>query len=94
MPPGVSPSRTGSRPRSDVSCTSCFLSATRNTRSGPFHMQNKGATILAVDDSPATLQVLTRHLVKAGYVLHTCASVEEAGDFLGRTVVDLVITDY
>lgn len=57
-------------------------------------MQDKGATILAVDDSPATLQMLTRHLVKAGYVLHTCASVEEAGDFLGRTVVDLVITDY
>ena len=57
-------------------------------------MQDKGATILAVDDSPATLQVLTRHLVKAGYVLHTCASVEEAGDFLGRTAVDLVITDY
>lgn len=57
-------------------------------------MQDKGATILAVDDSPATLQVLTRHLVKAGYVLHTCTSVEEAGDFLGRTVVDLVITDY
>ena len=42
-------------------------------------MQDKGATILAVDDSPATLQVLTRHLVKAGYVLHTCASVKEAG---------------
>lgn len=57
-------------------------------------MQDKGATILAVDDSPATLQILARHLVKAGYVLHTCASVEEAGDFLDKTAVDLVITDY
>ena len=38
--------------------------------------------------------MLTRHLVKAGYVLHTYANVKEAGNFLGRTVVDLVITDY
>jgi DNA-binding NtrC family response regulator len=57
-------------------------------------MQNKRATILAVDDSPAALQILARHLVKAGYVLHTCSGVEEAGDFLDKTAVDLVITDY
>lgn len=36
MPLGVSPRRSGSRPRSDVSLSSCLRFATRNTRSGPF----------------------------------------------------------
>ena len=56
-------------------------------------MQDK-ATILAVDDSPATLEVISRHLTGAGYVVHTCGSVEEAGSFLDDNSVDLIITDY
>ncbi len=51
-------------------------------------------TILAVDDSPATLEVISRHLNGAGYQIHTCGSVEEAGDFLDAVSVDLVITDF
>ncbi|NLV95808.1 MAG: sigma-54-dependent Fis family transcriptional regulator [Desulfovibrionales bacterium] len=57
-------------------------------------MDNGGAIILAVDDSPATLEVISRHLTRAGHVVHTCASVEEAASFLDTTHVDLVITDY
>ncbi len=57
-------------------------------------MQDKATTILAVDDSPATLEVISRHLAGAGYVVHTCGSVEEAGSFLDDTSVDLIITDY
>ncbi len=51
-------------------------------------------TILAVDDSPATLEVIARNLSGAGYVVHVRGSVEEAVAFLDRTPVDLVITDY
>lgn len=50
--------------------------------------------VLAVDDSPATLEVLSRNLSAAGMLVHTCGSVEEAGDFLDRQPIDLVITDY
>ena len=57
-------------------------------------MQDKATTILAVDDSPATLEVISRHLTGAGYVVHTCGSVEEAGSFLDDNSVDLIITDY
>ena len=57
-------------------------------------MQDKATTILAVDDSPATLEVISRHLSGAGYVVHTCGSVEEAGAFLDDNAVDLIITDY
>jgi two-component system, NtrC family, response regulator HydG len=57
-------------------------------------MQDKAATILAVDDSVATLEVISRNLKAAGYVVHTCGSVEEAGAFLDETPVDLIITDY
>ena len=57
-------------------------------------MQDKGTTILAVDDSAATLEVISRHLNAAGYAVYTCGSVEEAGGFLDETPVDLVITDY
>jgi DNA-binding NtrC family response regulator len=57
-------------------------------------MQDKGATILAVDDSAATLEVISRNLTAAGHVVHTCGSVEEAGAVLDETSVDLVITDY
>jgi len=57
-------------------------------------MQDKGTTILAVDDSVATLEVISRNLTAAGYVVYTCGSVEEAGGFLDETPVDLIITDY
>lgn len=57
-------------------------------------MQDKAATILAVDDSVATLEVISRNLKAAGHVVHTCGSVEEAGAFLDETPVDLIITDY
>ncbi|PKN41802.1 MAG: sigma-54-dependent Fis family transcriptional regulator [Deltaproteobacteria bacterium HGW-Deltaproteobacteria-18] len=57
-------------------------------------MQDKATSILAVDDSPATLEVISRNLTGAGYVVHTCGSVEEAGAFLDGTPVDLIITDY
>jgi DNA-binding NtrC family response regulator len=57
-------------------------------------MQDKATTILAVDDSPATLEVISRHLAGAGYVIHTCGSVEDAAAFLDDSPVDLIITDY
>ncbi|GAB1409134.1 sigma-54 dependent transcriptional regulator [Desulfovibrionales bacterium] len=57
-------------------------------------MSEESITILAVDDSPATLEVIARHLRGAGYTVFTCASVEEAGTFLDEHSVDLVITDY
>ncbi len=57
-------------------------------------MQDKGAAILAVDDSEATLEVISRNLTAAGHTVHTCGSVEEAGAFLDETPVDLIITDY
>jgi two-component system response regulator HydG len=57
-------------------------------------MQDKAATILAVDDSVATLEVISRNLTAAGYVVHACGSVEEAGAFLDETPVDMIITDY
>jgi DNA-binding NtrC family response regulator len=57
-------------------------------------MQDKAATILAVDDSVATLEVIARNLKATGHVVHTCGSVEEAGAFLDETPVDLIITDY
>ncbi len=57
-------------------------------------MQDKGATILAVDDSAATLEVISRNLTAAGHIVHVRGSVEEAGAFLDENPVDLVITDY
>lgn len=57
-------------------------------------MQDNAATILAVDDSVATLEVISRNLAAAGYEVHTCGSVEEAGAFLDEKTVDLIITDY
>jgi DNA-binding NtrC family response regulator len=57
-------------------------------------MQDNGATILAVDDSAATLEVVSRNLNAAGHTVHVCGSVEEAGAFLDENPVDLVITDY
>ncbi|NCD26119.1 MAG: sigma-54-dependent Fis family transcriptional regulator [Deltaproteobacteria bacterium] len=57
-------------------------------------MKDNAATILAVDDSPSTLEVIARNLSGSGHVVHTRGSVEDAVAFLDATPVDLVITDY
>jgi DNA-binding NtrC family response regulator len=50
--------------------------------------------MLAVDDNPNALEVITRNLVKAGYEVVTAASVEAAVGVLAERDVDIVITDY
>jgi DNA-binding NtrC family response regulator len=50
--------------------------------------------ILAVDDNPNALEVITRNLVKAGYAVLTAAGVEDAVGLLADRDVDIVITDY
>ncbi|HVN76234.1 MAG TPA: sigma-54 dependent transcriptional regulator [Thermoanaerobaculaceae bacterium] len=51
-------------------------------------------SILIVDDSPATLEVLERNLRAQGYDVSTAASVASALEVLDAKPVDLVITDY
>ncbi|KPL01312.1 MAG: Fis family transcriptional regulator [candidate division Zixibacteria bacterium SM23_73_3] len=53
----------------------------------------KKESILVVDDSPHTLEVLQRNLTSKGYSVFTAASVSEAIRILETTTVDLVITD-
>jgi DNA-binding NtrC family response regulator len=52
------------------------------------------ATILCVDDEPATGVVLEHHLTKIGHRPLLAASVEEAIKTIARTPVDLIIADY
>ncbi|MFN8651575.1 MAG: sigma-54 dependent transcriptional regulator [Gemmatimonadales bacterium] len=52
------------------------------------------ATILCVDDEPATGVVLEHHLTKIGHRPLLAASVEEALKTIARTPVDLIIADY
>lgn len=52
------------------------------------------ATILCVDDEPATGVVLEHHLSKIGHRPLLAASVEEALKTIARTPVDLTIADY
>ena len=52
------------------------------------------ATILFVDDEPATGVVLEHHLTKIGHRPLLAASVEEALKTIARTPVDLIIADY
>lgn len=54
---------------------------------------NHKRSILAVDDSPDTLEVLQRNLTLAGYIVFTVSNVPEAIKFLESNHVDLVITD-
>lgn len=49
--------------------------------------------ILIVDDSAATLEVLQRNLVSAGYMVFTALNVGEAIQVLDGTPIDLVVTD-
>jgi DNA-binding NtrC family response regulator len=50
-------------------------------------------TIMVVDDSPATLEVLERNLTAAGFRVFTASSVSEALQLLDKTAIDLVVTD-
>ena len=54
---------------------------------------NSPDTILVVDDSPATLEVLQRNLTADGFRVFTAPGVAEALKLLDHTAVDLVITD-
>lgn len=51
-------------------------------------------SILVVDDTPATLEVLQRNLKSKGFVVFTVLGVAEAIEILETTMIDLVITDY
>ncbi|MHC9543900.1 MAG: sigma-54-dependent transcriptional regulator [Vulcanimicrobiota bacterium] len=50
-------------------------------------------SILVVDDSDDTLEILERNLSSQGFAVHKASSVEQAVDSLGFLSVDLVITD-
>ncbi|HEX41288.1 MAG TPA: sigma-54-dependent Fis family transcriptional regulator [Phycisphaerales bacterium] len=50
-------------------------------------------TILVVDDTSATLEVLQRTLTAEGYTAYTAASAVDGLNLLDGTAVDLVITD-
>lgn len=52
------------------------------------------ATILCVDDEPATGVVLEHHLTRLGHRPLLASSVEDALKTIGRTPVDLIIADY
>jgi len=55
---------------------------------------NGKETILVVDDTPSTLEVLQRNLTAEGYITYTAPGAEEALKLLEGTPVDLVITDF
>ena len=50
-------------------------------------------TILVVDDAPETLEVLSRNLGAEGYRVFTAPGAAEAVKLLGKTPIDLVVTD-
>ena len=50
-------------------------------------------TILVVDDTPSTLEVLQRNLTVEGYTTYTAPNAVDALNLLEGTFVDLVITD-
>lgn len=54
---------------------------------------NNKESILVVDDSPDTLEVIQRNLVSEGYRVYTAPGVTEAIGILDTTSIDLVITD-
>jgi len=56
-------------------------------------MGDQGETILVVDDSEETLEILSRNLGGEGYRVYTAGGVEAAIAFLVETAVDLVLTD-
>lgn len=50
-------------------------------------------TILVVDDTPSTLEVLQRSLTAEGYITYTAPNGVDALSFLDGNAIDLVITD-
>jgi two-component system, NtrC family, response regulator HydG len=54
---------------------------------------DKKCTILVVDDTPGTVEVLQRNLQSQGYAVYTALNATDALAFLEATPVDLVITD-
>lgn len=50
-------------------------------------------TILVVDDSPDTLEVLRRNLEEEGFAVECAPGVAQAVDLLSRQKIDVVITD-
>jgi DNA-binding NtrC family response regulator len=50
-------------------------------------------TILVVEDSPTISQMVKTYLENAGYATRTSKSLEGALEILGKTRIDLVITD-
>ncbi|MBN2020657.1 MAG: sigma-54-dependent Fis family transcriptional regulator [Sedimentisphaerales bacterium] len=55
--------------------------------------QSGKETILVVDDTPGTLEVLQRNLTAEGYITYTASGAAEALKLLEGTPLDLVITD-
>ncbi len=52
------------------------------------------ATILAVDDSPDTLELVRRNLELAGHTVYTAGNVHQALDLLDSIEPEIVITDW
>lgn len=50
-------------------------------------------SILIVDDSAETLELLSRNLMSVGYKVFTASNVEDAIGFLSRNHMDLVVSD-
>ncbi len=55
--------------------------------------KNNKAKILVVDDSPETIELITRNLESEGYQIYSANNVQSALKLLGSLQVDLVITD-
>ena len=55
--------------------------------------KDRAKHILVVDDSEATLEVISRNLEAEGYIVFTAPGVGEALQVLKHTQVDLVVTD-
>jgi len=55
--------------------------------------RDRKETILVVDDTPSTLEVLQRSLTAGGYTTYTAPNAVDALNLLDGTFVDLVITD-
>ncbi len=55
--------------------------------------RNSSATVLVVDDSALTREVISRNLIAASFIVLTASNVQEAISFLGEQQVDLIITD-
>ncbi len=52
------------------------------------------ATILAVDDSPDTLELIRRNLELNGHAVYTAGNVQQALDIIDTVEPDIVITDW